>query len=230
MVAAAVAMVIDRDDGRRADGRPSTHGAVASCRAFVDTPATRRLAALDGQIRRRHRLRDRVGPGASWSTWPTAASWRQRSIDTANGVIDEHLPAPDEDVRLEPDWALQDPADYLRTVQQTVPQLLTQTGVDPGRRHRRGHRLHGLHDAADDRRRHAAVHDPRVPAPPPRLGQALEAPRRATRSRPNQRRRARARRAVVAALWRQDLVGVVLLEEPADPRRGSRAVSRPPTG
>ena len=26
-----------------------------------------------------------------------------------NGVIDEHLPAPDEDVQLEPDWALQDP-------------------------------------------------------------------------------------------------------------------------
>ncbi len=48
----------------------------------------------------------------------------------ANGVIDEHLPAPDDDVRLEPDWALQDPADYLRTVQQTVPRLLADTGVD----------------------------------------------------------------------------------------------------
>ena len=31
----------------------------------------------------------------------------------ANGVIDRALPAPDDDVRLEPDWALQDPADYL---------------------------------------------------------------------------------------------------------------------
>jgi L-ribulokinase len=49
----------------------------------------------------------------------------------ANGVIDERLPAPDDDVRLEPDWALQDPADYLRTIQQTVPALLAQTGVDP---------------------------------------------------------------------------------------------------
>ena len=49
----------------------------------------------------------------------------------ANGVIDEHLPDPDEDVRLEPDWALQDPADYLRTVQQTVRKLLSETGVDP---------------------------------------------------------------------------------------------------
>ena len=49
----------------------------------------------------------------------------------ANGVIDEHLPSPDDDVRLEPDWALQDPADYIRTFQTTVPALLAGTGVDP---------------------------------------------------------------------------------------------------
>jgi L-ribulokinase len=46
-----------------------------------------------------------------------------------NGVIDDHLPEPDTDVRLEPDWALQDPQDYIRTFQETVPELLTQTGV-----------------------------------------------------------------------------------------------------
>ena len=34
----------------------------------------------------------------------------------ANGVIDERLPAPHDDVVLEPDWALQDPGDYLRTL------------------------------------------------------------------------------------------------------------------
>jgi L-ribulokinase len=48
-----------------------------------------------------------------------------------NGVIDERLPAPDEDVRLEPDWALQDPEDYIRTLQETVPRLLTDVGVEP---------------------------------------------------------------------------------------------------
>jgi L-ribulokinase len=48
-----------------------------------------------------------------------------------NGVIDEHLPAPDERVRLEPDWALQDADDYIRTFQETVPRLLAETGVDP---------------------------------------------------------------------------------------------------
>jgi L-ribulokinase len=49
----------------------------------------------------------------------------------SNGVIDEHLPAPDADVRLEPDWALQDPEDYIRTFQSTVPAVLAESGVDP---------------------------------------------------------------------------------------------------
>ena len=47
-----------------------------------------------------------------------------------NGVIDERLPAPDDDVRLEPDWALQDPMDYIRTLQHTVPAVLRQAAVD----------------------------------------------------------------------------------------------------
>jgi L-ribulokinase len=49
----------------------------------------------------------------------------------SNGVIDRHLPVPDDDVRLEPDWALQDPEDYIRTFQATVPAVLAQSGVDP---------------------------------------------------------------------------------------------------
>ncbi|HSL33625.1 MAG TPA: ribulokinase [Candidatus Limnocylindrales bacterium] len=49
----------------------------------------------------------------------------------ANAVIDSHLPAPDSDVRLEPDWALQDPADYIATIATTIPRLLADTGVDP---------------------------------------------------------------------------------------------------
>jgi len=35
----------------------------------------------------------------------------------ANGVIDERLPAPRRDVVLGPDWALQDPNDYIETFQ-----------------------------------------------------------------------------------------------------------------
>ena len=49
----------------------------------------------------------------------------------ANGVIDERLPGPLEHVELEPDWALQDPEDYLRTFERTVPAVLAEARVDP---------------------------------------------------------------------------------------------------
>jgi L-ribulokinase len=35
----------------------------------------------------------------------------------SNGVIDERLPLSDRTVKLPPDWALQDPEDYLRVFQ-----------------------------------------------------------------------------------------------------------------
>lgn len=47
-----------------------------------------------------------------------------------NGVIDEKLPLDGEPVQLEPEWALQDPQDYIRTFRQTVPDVLAQTGVN----------------------------------------------------------------------------------------------------
>jgi len=59
-----------------------------------------------------------------------------REIATAvypysHGVIDERLPIPGEEIRLEPDWALQDPQDYIRTFQTTIPEVLKQSGVKP---------------------------------------------------------------------------------------------------
>ncbi|MEJ2557289.1 MAG: ribulokinase [Anaerolineae bacterium] len=47
----------------------------------------------------------------------------------ANGVIDEKLPGSG--VRLEPDWALQDPKDYLEVFKQAIPAVLKKSGVDP---------------------------------------------------------------------------------------------------
>lgn len=47
----------------------------------------------------------------------------------ANGVIDEKLPGTD--IRLEPDWALQDPNDYLEVFKTAVPAVLKESGVDP---------------------------------------------------------------------------------------------------
>lgn len=47
----------------------------------------------------------------------------------ANGVIDEKLPGTD--IHLEPDWALQDPNDYLEVFKKAVPAVLKESGVDP---------------------------------------------------------------------------------------------------
>jgi L-ribulokinase len=49
----------------------------------------------------------------------------------SHGVIDEKIPLVGEEVRLEPDWALQDPQDYIRTFQVAVPQVLELSGVRP---------------------------------------------------------------------------------------------------
>lgn len=48
-----------------------------------------------------------------------------------HGVIDERLPIPGKTIRLEPDWALQDPEDYLRTFQNAIPAAVKQAGIDP---------------------------------------------------------------------------------------------------
>ena len=47
----------------------------------------------------------------------------------SHGVIDEKL--PDTEIRLEPDWALQDPQDYVRVFQNTIPAVLKESGVNP---------------------------------------------------------------------------------------------------
>ena len=45
-----------------------------------------------------------------------------------DGVIDETLPGTD--IRLDPDWALQNPADYIEGIKATVPVILAESGVD----------------------------------------------------------------------------------------------------
>lgn len=47
----------------------------------------------------------------------------------SNGVIDEYLPGTE--IRLEPDWALQDPNDYLEVFKKAIPAVLEDSGVDP---------------------------------------------------------------------------------------------------
>ncbi len=49
----------------------------------------------------------------------------------SHGVIDEVLPVEGSPVRLEPDWALQDPEDYIRTFKNAIPAVLQHSGIDP---------------------------------------------------------------------------------------------------
>jgi L-ribulokinase len=49
----------------------------------------------------------------------------------ANGVIDEALPIDGPRVSLGPDWALQDPEDYLEVFKTTVPEVLRASRVSP---------------------------------------------------------------------------------------------------
>jgi L-ribulokinase len=46
-----------------------------------------------------------------------------------DGVIDEVLPGTD--IRLDADFALQNPADYIETVKVTIPAVLEESSVDP---------------------------------------------------------------------------------------------------
>jgi L-ribulokinase len=59
----------------------------------------------------------------------TRESPRLCGTPTSNGVIDERCPGSN--VKLEPDWALQDPNDYLEVLKQAVPAVLKQSGVNP---------------------------------------------------------------------------------------------------
>lgn len=70
-------------------------------------------------------------------------SGRALLVDTADGhevatavcdypsaVIDERLPTSGKP--LPPEWALQDPLDYLTVIEQTVPAVIRESGIDPG--------------------------------------------------------------------------------------------------
>jgi len=46
-----------------------------------------------------------------------------------NGVLDEYL--PDGETKLGHDWALQDPEDYIRVLQNTIPEVLKSANVKP---------------------------------------------------------------------------------------------------
>lgn len=50
-------------------------------------------------------------------------------FDYPNGVIDKKLPITGQ--ILPPEWALQDPNDYLEVIRKTVPQIIVESGISP---------------------------------------------------------------------------------------------------
>jgi hypothetical protein len=73
----------------------------------------------------------------------------------ANGVIDDVLPSSG--VRLPPEWALQDSADYLHTLTHTVSGCSPPGRCRGARSRRHRHRLHSLLHAARRQCRPGAV-------------------------------------------------------------------------
>ena len=52
----------------------------------------------------------------------------QSVYNYSHGVMDERLP---DGTELPPDFALQDPADYIRTLKKTIPDVISQGGISP---------------------------------------------------------------------------------------------------
>ncbi|GAC1670868.1 MAG: ribulokinase [Candidatus Limnocylindrales bacterium] len=74
------------------------------------------------------------GTGSGRAVLVDVADGRQLATavaDYSHGVIDDALPLGPGRVGLAPDWALQDPADYLRALRETIPAVVAASGVDP---------------------------------------------------------------------------------------------------
>jgi L-ribulokinase len=74
------------------------------------------------------------GTGSGRAILVDVADGRQLATavsEYSHGVIDDVLPLDDRRVVLPPDWALQDPEDYIRVFKETIPAVLRESGVDP---------------------------------------------------------------------------------------------------
>ncbi len=132
------------------------------------------------------------------------------SVDVpyVHGAIEDTLPGTD--LRLEPDWALQYPLDYVDVVERGIPQALAQARVDPGRVIGIGVDFTSCTVLPTEQDGTPLCVVRRMARATPCVAEALEAPRRPASGRPPDGARPRARRAVPRALRRANLVRVVL--------------------
>ena len=113
---------------RRGNNKPRVHaGARVERRLSTTWCADERRGATRARDRLRHPLR--ACPGAR----PRAPAPNSRRSMCPTCTARSRTRCPAAVVRLEPDWALQHPLDYLDVVEHGIPQALTQAGADPGR-------------------------------------------------------------------------------------------------
>ena len=188
------------------------------------TRASNGLAGLEQwgrdveQVRHRCRLRDGVGPRG-----PRRRRRRHRPRDSvhpySNGVIDHRLPIDDRDVVLPPEWALQDPEDYLRVFQTAIPDVLRAAGVAPA-----DVIGVGIDFTACTMLPTTADGTPLCLLPGPRAEPHAWVKlwkHHAAQPEADRISHARARRGLAGSLWREDQLRVVLRQVAPDPRRGA---------
>ena len=167
---------------------------------------------------------------SSWTS-PTAASLRPPVHPYANGVIDERLPLPDRDVIAAARLGAAGSRRLPRTSSRRPSRRCSRDGGRrSGGRHRPRHRLHRLHDAAGQGRRHAALRTARASAPSRTPGSSSGSTTPRSR-RPTASTRSPARRAGLARpLRRQDLAPSGSSPRPSRSSTRRRRSMPPPTG
>ena len=90
-----------------------------------------------------------------------------------HGVIDDRL--PDSGVKLEPEWALQDPEDYLLALRTLIPNVLRQAGASP-EEVEFWQRLNDQNPELEAHMASAASAAGRIPGPPPSGSSSGEPP------------------------------------------------------
>ena len=127
----------------------------------------------------------RVGDGAELGT--AVCAYRHAVMDARLAATGEPLP---------PDWALQDPEDYLDVLREAVPRRVQAAGVDPARWSASAPTSPPAPCCPALRDGTPLCQLPGLERPPARLAQAVEAPRGPAAGGPDQRAGPRARRAV----------------------------------
>ena len=123
----------DRDRRRGVPARPAEaqagNGAAAAAARRAGARRDRHGRERPRRARDRRRLRHRVRPRAACSTPAPARSSAVSVVPYPSAVIDRELPGTGE--RLPPDWALQDPDDWVTVLEDGIPDAVADAGVAP---------------------------------------------------------------------------------------------------